>query len=254
MAGVNARGMPRASLVTLVALLAIAGVCWWYLFDMAADMSAMSAGGSMMLREWTPVYFVMMFVMWSVMMVAMMVPSAAPMILLYRQVARTNRFAQEALGTGLFCAGYFVLWTLFSLIATTLQWRLEEWALLSPMMRSQSIVLSGVILIGAGLYQFSSLKQACLKHCRGPLFFITRHWRPGMSGAFKMGIIHGAYCVGCCWAFMALLFVGGIMDLLMIAALAVIVLLEKMVPGGEWLAKGVGVTLIALGIVVIASA
>jgi len=254
MAGIHARAMPRASLVTLIALLVIAGVCWWYLFDLAADMSAMASGGTMMLKEWTPVYFVMMLLMWSVMMVAMMAPSAALMVLLYRQVVRSNKLAREALGTGLFCAGYFVLWTLFSLLATSLQWLFEEWALLSPMMRSQSAALSGVILMVAGLYQFSSLKQACLKHCRGPLFFITRHWRPGLGGAFEMGVIHGAYCVGCCGALMALLFVGGIMDLLVIAAISVIVLLEKTVPGGEWLAKGVGVTAIALGIAVIVSA
>lgn len=186
-------------------------------------------------------------------MVAMMVPSATPMVLLYRQVARTNRLAHQALGTGLFCAGYLVTWTLFSLVATALQWLLEGWALLSPMMRSQSVLLSGMILIGAGLYQFTGLKQACLRHCRGPLFFITRHWRPGLKGAFEMGVIHGVYCVGCCGALMALLFVGGVMNLLVIAAIAVIVLVEKLVPGGEWFAKGVGGIVIILGIAMVAS-
>lgn len=253
MSRISARGIPRVSWVTCVALSAIAGISWWYLFYMAGAMSAMEAGDAMMFREWTPVYFVLMLVMWSVMMVAMMVPSAAPMVLLYRQVARANRLAREALGTGLFCAGYLVTWVLFSLVATALQWLLEGWALLSPMMRSQSVFFSGVILIGAGLYQFTGLKQACLRHCRGPLFFITRHWRPGLKGAFEMGAIHGVYCVGCCGALMALLFVGGIMNLLVIAAIAMIVLVEKLVPAGEWFAKGLGGIAIISGILMIAS-
>ncbi len=241
----------RDALVTLAGLLAVTVISWWYIAEMAAGMSAMAPG--MMLKPWTASYFIMMFAMWSIMMVAMMIPSAAPMVLLYRLVANKNRLARPGLGTALFAAGYLVVWSLFSVMATLLQWMLEEWALLSPMMRSQSVLFSGITLIAAGLYQWSSLKQACLRHCRGALFFISQHWRPGSAGAFQMGLTHGMYCVGCCGALMALLFVGGIMDLTVIAAIAVIVLLEKLMPGGEWLARLLGAAAIVLGGVVIVS-
>ena len=241
----------RGSLVTVIGLLAIAGVCWLYLFGLAADMASMSSGKMMALKHWTPEYFVLMLVMWSIMMVAMMTPSAAPMILLYRQVARKNQLAWAMMGTSLFAGGYLLVWALFSLGATSLQWLFEEFALLSPQMRSQNQVFSGVVLIAAGIYQFSSLKQACLRRCRGPLLFITRYWRSGLRGAFEMGLRHGSYCVGCCAALMALLFVGGVMDLSVIAGIAVVVLLEKLLPGGEWLARAVGALAIGLGVVLI---
>ncbi|AOY90094.1 hypothetical protein BKP64_01080 [Marinobacter salinus] len=236
----------RDSLVTLVGLLAIVGLSWLYLFGLASDMASMSPG-MMTFKDWTPGYFVLMLVMWGIMMVAMMTPSAAPMIMLYRQVARKNHLTGAMLGTALFAGGYLLVWMLFSLVATALQWLLEQWALLSPYMRSQNQLFSGVILIAAGIYQFSSLKQACLRRCQGPLIFITRYWRSGLRGAFEMGIRHGAYCVGCCAALMALLFVGGIMDLSVIAAIAGVVLLEKLMPGGEWVARGIGSLAIALG-------
>lgn len=245
------RQVSLGSLVTLIGLLAIASLCWLYLFDMAADMAAMSPGDMMSFRHWTPGYFAMMLLMWSIMMVAMMTPSAAPMILLYRQVARKNHLAGAVLGTALFAGGYLLIWGLFSLVATALQWLLEESALLSPKMLSQNQVFSGTVLVAAGIYQFSSLKQACLRRCRGPLLFITRYWRSGLWGAFEMGIRHGAYCVGCCVALMALLFVGGVMDLSVIAAIAFVVLLEKLIPGGEWLARAVGALAIALGVILI---
>ncbi|MBW4934075.1 DUF2182 domain-containing protein [Marinobacter sp. F4206] len=236
------------SLVTLIGLLVMASLSWLYLFGLASDMAAMSPG-MMAFKHWTPEYFVLMVVMWGVMMVAMMTPSAAPMVLLYRQVARKNHLAGAMLGTALFAGGYLFVWMLFSILATALQWLLEEWALLSPQMRSQNQVFSGVVLIAAGVYQFTALKQACLRRCRGPLVFITRYWRSGLWGAFEMGIRHGAYCVGCCAALMALLFVGGVMDLSVIAAIAGVVLLEKLMPGGDWLARGIGALAIALGVI-----
>ncbi|MBW7470757.1 DUF2182 domain-containing protein [Marinobacter sp. M216] len=248
---VFSRSIVRGSTVTLVGLLTIAGLCWLYVFGLASEMASMSPGDMMAFKHWTPAYFAMMVVMWSVMMVAMMTPSAAPMILLYRQVARKNQLAGGMLGTALFAGGYLLVWGLFSLTATALQWLLEESALLSPQMRSQNQVFSGVVLIAAGIYQFSSLKQACLRRCRGPLLFITRYWRSGLKGAFEMGLRHGTYCVGCCAALMALLFVGGVMDLSVIAAIAVVVLLEKLIPGGEWLARAFGALAIGLGVVLI---
>lgn len=242
--------MSRGSLVTLAGLLVIAGLSWLYIIGLAGDMASMSPG-MMTFKAWTPTYFALMLVMWGVMMVAMMMPSAAPMILLYRQVARKNNLAYAMLGTALFTSGYLLIWMVFSLAATALQWLLEEWALLNPQMRSQNQVFSGAVLIGAGIYQFSALKQACLRRCRGPLVFITRYWRSGLLGAFEMGIRHGAFCVGCCAALMVLLFVGGIMDLMVIAAIAGVVLLEKLMPGGEWLARAVGALAIGLGVVLV---
>ena len=206
------------------------------------------------LRQWTPAYFAMMAVMWGVMMVAMMLPGAAPMILLYRQVARRNRLAGVLGATLLFALGYFTLWLGFSLAATSVQWWLESLALLSPMMRSQSSAFSGAILILAGVYQWSPLKKACLRHCRGPLVFLSRHWHPGLAGAFRMGVVHGAYCVGCCGALMALLFVGGVMNLAVVAVIAVLVLLEKLMPGGQWLAVSSGLVAFILGLAILLSA
>lgn len=242
------RLLARDSLPTLLGLLAIAGLCWWYLFAMAGGMPP-----APVLREWTLQYFALMVTMWVIMMVAMMLPSAAPMILLYRQVASKNRLANPLWGTLLFALGYFIIWSGFSLAATSLQWVLERLALLSPMMRSQSASFNGFVLILAGLYQWSPLKTVCLRHCRGPLFFISRHWRAGPVGALKMGLIHGAFCVGCCGALMALLFVGGIMDLTVIAVIAGIVLLEKLLPGGEWLARALGGVAVVLGFLVLVS-
>lgn len=244
--GWESRLLSRDSVAAGLALAVVGGLSWWYLFRMAEGMVPATRATS--LPEWTPVYFVMMVVMWGVMMVAMMLPSAAPMILLYRQVARRNRIAGVFRATALFALGYFTLWLCFSLAATSVQWWLESLALLSPMMRSQSSAFSGAILILAGVYQWSPLKQTCLHHCRAPLLFLARHWHPGLTGAFRMGVAHGAYCIGCCGALMALLFVGGVMNLAIVAVIAVLVLLEKLVPGGQWLAVLSGLVAFVLGL------
>lgn len=247
------RWLSRDQLITLAGLIMLAAVSWWYLFGLAAAMPVTGAGDLLEFRHWTPSYYGMMLLMWVVMMAAMMTPSVTPMILLYRQVARKNRLPHISMGTWLFMAGYLVMWILFSLVATSLQWLLDEQAMLNPMMRSKSESLSGLTLMGAGVYQFSRLKQACLRQCRGPLLFITRHWHPGTAGAFRMGLVHGAYCIGCCGALMALLFVGGVMDLTVVAAIAIVVLLEKVMPGGQRLAQALGVMILALGGYVLAS-
>ncbi|MDX1757747.1 MAG: DUF2182 domain-containing protein [Marinobacter sp.] len=246
--GIPQRLLSRDVLSTLLALAAITLLCWWYLVDMAIDMSRIPMAGMMTFQAWTPDYFVMMLLMWVIMMIAMMVPSATPMILLYRRVASFNQLPGANLGTWLFVAGYLTIWTVFSLVATTLQWLLEALAVLTPMMKSQNALFSGVVLILTGLYQWSPLKEACLRHCRGPLAFVTSHWRPGLAGAWRMGLEHGGYCVGCCVLLMALLFVGGIMDLAVIALIAILVLLEKVLPGGRLLARVLGSLAIALGL------
>ena len=191
-------------------------------------------------------------VMWWIMMIAMMLPSAAPMVLLYARVQRHNwkrAGVVDALApTMTFVAGYLLSWLLFSLLATSLQWALERLGLVhSMMMWSNSHVLSGLFLVVAGVYQFSALKGACLSHCRSPAGFLSRHWRSGRLGALCLGWLHGLYCVGCCWVLMLLLFVGGIMNVLWIAGIALLVLLEKLVPRGELVARLSGVAMILAG-------
>jgi predicted metal-binding membrane protein len=187
--------------------------------------------------------------MWWIMMIAMMTPAAAPAILLYARVHRQvdagdRRFAP----TAVFAAGYLLTWLGFAVAATMVHWALERTQLFSTaMLGSQSRVLSGALLIGAGLYQFSPLKGACLSHCRAPASFLAQHWRPGVVGALRLGATHGIYCVGCCWMLMALLFVGGVMNIVWIAALAILVLIEKAAPAGGWVARGAGLVLIFWG-------
>jgi len=187
-----------------------------------------------------------------VMMVAMMLPSAAPMVLLFAAISRKQREAGKPfVPTVIFLAGYLAVWGLFSVLATGAQWGLEA-AGFAPMTSGAGARLGGAILIAAGLYQLTPLKQACLSHCRSPILFLTSHWRPCRAGAWRMGLAHGAYCLGCCWFLMALLFVGGIMNVIWIAALALYVLFEKIVPAGHWLAYAAGAALSLGGIAMMA--
>lgn len=221
---------------------------------MASDMAGMDMSDMMMAPlAWAPVTWALMIAMWWVMMIAMMAPSAAPTILLYakvhRQAQARGEFQEMLVPTGAFAAGYLTIWLAFAVAATALHWALEHAGLVSAMMMgSQSRWLSGAVLIMAGIYQLSPLKRACLSQCRAPASFLARYWRPRASGAFRLGALHGAYCVGCCWLLMALLFVGGVMNLVWIAALAVFVLIEKSLRAGQWVGRGVGVALIAWGI------
>jgi predicted metal-binding membrane protein len=197
---------------------------------------------------WSAGYALLIFLMWWLMMVAMMLPSAAPMILLFAAVRRKRHEAGAPyMGTGLFGSGYLAVWGGFSVIAVTLQWQLEGIALLSPMMLTTSMALGALLLIGAGVWQFTPLKHACLRHCRSPAEFLTHHWRNGRAGAFHMGIRHGAYCLGCCWMMMLLLFYGGIMNIYWIAGLSTLVLVEKITPLRHWVTGLIGVTLIIWG-------
>ena len=212
----------------------------------------MAMGDGMMLAmtpmAWTPGYAVLMFFMWWIMMMAMMLPSASPMILLF---ARFNRNQREKgapyVPTAIFALGYLLVWAAFSLVAVTAQWGLERSGLLSSMMASTSVILGAVLLLAAGVYQLTPLKYACLKHCRSPLFFISHRWRPGGWGALRMGLEHGAFCTGCCWFLMALLFYGGVMNLFWIIGLALLVLVEKVAPAGHRVGWIMGAGLIAWG-------
>jgi predicted metal-binding membrane protein len=199
--------------------------------------------------DWTWAYAFLMFGMWWVMMIAMMLPSAAPMILLFALVnRRSHAKGGPYVPTAVFAGAYLVAWGGFSVIAVALQSALERAELLSPMMASGDVAFGGALLVLAGAYQLSPLKHACLRHCRGPIDFISRHWRAGRQGAFRMGVHHGLYCLGCCWALMALLFFGGAMNLYWIAGLALFVLLEKTIPTGHRLASLSGLVLVAWGV------
>jgi predicted metal-binding membrane protein len=168
------------------------------------------------------------------MMLGMMLPSATPMILLYARVVRHSAKNTEPLiHTSAFLAGYVVVWTVFSVTATAMQYGLEQAALLSPMMISASPVFGGIVLLVAAVYQWTPYKNACLHRCRSPVWFLSTYWRDGANGALRMGLAHGAYCLGCCWALMLLLFVGGVMNLLCIAAITIFVLAEKVLPRGR---------------------
>jgi predicted metal-binding membrane protein len=197
---------------------------------------------------WTPSYAVLMFFMWWVMMVAMMLPSASPMILLFARIQRSQKDkGAPFVPTSIFTMGYLATWGVFSMLAAGTQWGLERVGLLSAMMTLTSGLFAGAVLLAAGIYQLTPLKHACLRHCRSPLQFIMQHWRHGSSGALRMGIEHGAFCLACCWFLMALLFVGGVMNLYWIVGLAVFVLLEKTIPAGHWFGSITGIGFIVWG-------
>lgn len=214
-------------------------------------MAGMPSDMVMPFRPWSALDFALMFAMWAVMMVAMMLPSAAPAILVFAAFTRRQREQGHVMApAGAFIAGYLIAWTVFSLGATLVQWRLEALALVSPMMIATSPVLAGGLLIAAGLYQWTPLKRACLSRCRSPLDFVARHFRPGVGGALLMGVEHGILCVGCCWVLMGLLFFAGVMNLIWVALISIFVLLEKVAPFGPRGGRLTGIPLIAAGLLV----
>ena len=211
-----------------------------------AQMDGMQAPVSS--EHWTPFHALTVFAMWAIMMVAMMLPSATPMILLYARVAGQAGEGSTLAPTSLFAGTYVALWALFSMFATAAQWTLSQLQLLSDAtMAVGSGRVGGVLLVAAGLYQLTPLKRMCLENCRSPFSFLTAHWRPGLFGAINLGFRHGVYCVGCCWLVMALLFFGGVMNLTWVAALAAIVLIEKVAPGGLRIGQAAGALAILAG-------
>jgi predicted metal-binding membrane protein len=248
-----APSLPRRDRIAILAALAgLTLVCWIYLVWMAVAMSPMDM--AMQMRPWTAVDFGLMLAMWVIMMIGMMVPSAAPMALIYASIARkAGREGQTLPSTAIFVSGYIAIWSLFSLAATLAQWGLESAALLSPMMVTTSPLVGGGIVVAAGVYQLSPAKQVCLEHCRSPVHFISSHWKVGASGAFRMGLEHGAFCLGCCWLLMGLLFFGGVMNLFWILGITLFVLLEKILPAGLAGGRLAGIGLIGLGAAVMIS-
>lgn len=238
----------RDHAIVVIALIGVIVLAWAYLLFAAGASASMNMGGAMMPMPWTLATFRVMVVMWIAMMIAMMLPSAAPMILLFAAIDR-RKTAQGSpyRATGLFALGYLVVWAVFSIAATWTQWGLDQARLMSPAMATSSSALAGALFLIAGTYQLTPLKQACLRHCRSPLDFLTRYWCGGAFGAFGMGLRHGLFCLGCCWAAMALLFVGGVMNVIWIAALALFVLVEKIASAGRLLGRATGIGLILWG-------
>ncbi|GAA0709968.1 DUF2182 domain-containing protein [Dokdonella soli] len=227
--------MTRDRLWVGLGLVAAVLLCWAWLvpaaLDMQGDMRGLAAW--MMTTRWDLRYGLLIFGMWTVMMIGMMLPSAIPAILLYAGIARSDtRLPAPVRRTGVFVSGYLLAWCVFSLFATLLQWRLAVAAAMTPMMRLHSAAMGAALLLVAGLYQWTPLKRRCLDRCRSPAAYIAANWRPGWRGALRLGWRHGLYCLGCCWALMLLLFVGGVMNLAWIAALTLAVLLEKLAPFG----------------------
>jgi predicted metal-binding membrane protein len=272
------RLLKRDRVITLAGLTALCALAWLYIVtgaglgmsawemttlalvphqharDVMPSMPGMDMGPTApMWMAWGFATWALMIAMWWIMMIAMMTPSATPTILLYALVYRhalvQGQIQDKLAPTGAFAAGYLLVWLGFAAAAATLHWALERAGLVSAMMMgSQSRLLSGAVLITTGLYQLSPLKNICLAHCRTPTSFLSRHWRPRALGALRLGAMHGGYCVGCCWLLMALLFVGGVMNLTWIAALAILVLIEKVLPPGQWVGRAVGIVLIVWGV------
>jgi len=245
----------RDRLLILVSLAVITAAAWAYLVHLARGMSAsmqhdamMAEMGMVMDMPWTATDAFFTFTMWTVMMMGMMAGAAAPVLLLFAAASARRDERRVPFMVLAFGLGYALIWTAFSAGAAAAQWGLHEAALLSSAMATSSRYLAAAILIGAGAYQLTPFKGACLAHCRSPLGFLMTHWRDGRLGALQMGARHGLYCLGCCWALMCVLFVVGVMNLVWVAALTILVLIEKSGPGGARVARLGGAAMIAAGI------
>jgi predicted metal-binding membrane protein len=243
----------RDRVVVAAGLAAITLLAWAYIVHMGRMMSPSASMTMPMPGDLGAPELGYLVPMWTVMMVAMMIPSAAPAILLFASVAaRRKARGVPTASAAVFTLGYLLVWTLYATVAALAQWELHRLALLSPSMVSASPWLGGGLLIIAGVYQWLPTKGVCLSHCQSPFGFFSTSWREGIFGALRMGVHHGSYCVGCCWALMALLFVTGVMNLMWVAALAILVLAEKLGPRGPWLGRVTGIGLMVWGLCVIA--
>ena len=261
------RLLRRDRQVVILGLILLTALAWIQLYYLTLQMDMRSMGlnqaGSSTLQmsdivkltAWSASDALLMFVMWSIMMLGMMVPGATPMVLLYAHVVRHNaKDAEPLVHTGTFFAGYLVIWIVFSFVVTVLQWCLEQAALLSPMMVSTSPIFGGLVLLVAAIYQWTPYKDACLRRCRSPVWFLSNHWQSGADGAFRMGLAHGSYCLGCCWSLMLLLFVGGVMNLLCVAAITIFVLVEKVAPWGRTIGRAGALVLGMFGVALLLNA
>jgi predicted metal-binding membrane protein len=251
--------LKRDRLIVAASLASVTVLAWVYLVWLARGMemsheAMMATPGMEMMgmgTAWSARLFLVTLVMWTVMMAGMMTPSATPMILLYARVARQANLQGKPFASATwFGAGYLLSWTLFSLVATVAQYFLDRFALLTMAMDLGNPRLSGVLLVITGIYQWTPLKDSCLHQCRSPLSFIQQHggFKPEIGRSLRLGVHHGLYCIGCCWALMAILFAGGVMNLALAAALAALVLIEKLTPAGRIVARVAGIAMVAAGL------
>jgi predicted metal-binding membrane protein len=258
-----ASALRRERIIALGAMLSIAALAWFWLLNEAARMAGMETPAMADVRmnhlqmmspafaAWSAPLAGYLFCMWFVMMIGMMTPSAAPMVLLYLGVARhAARSGSRFVSAAWLLLGYLVAWGIFSLLAMGAHWALESAAMMTPAMSATNRTVGAVVLIAAGVYQWLPVKDACLAHCRAPLSFIQRHggFQSTAGGAIRLGLLHGLYCVGCCWALMLVLFAVGVMNLLWIAALMCFVLAERLVPHGRWITRVAGAFATAAGL------
>jgi predicted metal-binding membrane protein len=238
----------RGPLIILLILVPV--VCWAWIIALARDMRGPMTGASawMMTMRWDARHILLLWLMWAVMMAGMMLPSASPILLMYGVAAR-RQASGPAAGRQIYAlaSGYLAVWALFSVAATAVQLVLSSQLAVSPMMTLTSPRAAALVLVIAGVYQLTPLKRICLKQCQSPFGFLMHHWRGGAGGAFRMGVHQGVYCLGCCWALMLLLFVGGVMNLMVIAALTAFVAFEKLSPFGIHTALVSGLLLVGLG-------
>src|SRR5216683_5924337 len=231
----------------LLALIGLAAVSWLYIYLQMSPMDEVAM--PVAFSPWTAADFALNVAIWWIMMPGMMLPSAAPMILTFATVNRRKRSrGQPFVPTAVFTAGYLAAWGLFGIAATLADWGLEQTALMSPMTQRLSPALGAALIVVAGVYQLTPFKYVCLTNCRSPVDFVLNHWRDGAVGALRMGFEHGLYCLGCCWFLMALLFAAGTMSLLWMAAITAFVLVEKLFPAGQWIARGSGLVMMAFGL------
>ncbi|QAU34901.1 DUF2182 domain-containing protein [Janthinobacterium sp. 17J80-10] len=247
----------RDRIVIGLCLVVVVALAWAYLFyldRMMAPAMAQDAemAGMAMVRQWSAADFLFTLAMWVVMMIGMMVASATPVLLLFAAAHARRGGGRVPLAVLAFALGYLLAWSGFALCAVLAQWALHQAALLSPQMALSSAQAGGAVLVAAGLYQMTPLKRACLQHCQSPLGFLLSHWREGIGGALQMGMRHGAWCLGCCWALMAVLFVVGVMNLAWVAALAVFILLEKLAPAGVTVSRVAGAAMMVAGMMLLA--
>lgn len=254
-AGFTTFALRRDRVIASAGLTLITALAWVYMIQLASGMTGMDSMDGMekmsmpVTTAWQTGDILWTFLMWVVMMVAMMTPSAVPMILTFAGIKRRRNPDRTPIpATMIFLLGYLIAWSLFSGAATLLQWGLHSAALLSTGMISASPVFSAIVLLFAGIYQFTPLKNICLTHCRTPLGFLLNEWRDGTGGALRMGVRHGFYCIGCCWLLMTLLFVAGVMNLLWVALIAGIVIVEKVLPNGQMVSRIVGVLAAGWGV------
>ncbi len=246
--GYPTRFESRALVASLGAIILLA---WSYLIYQSWAMDHMDIVDMAMpgMQAWGLRDLTLVFTMWAIMMVGMMVPSASPMILLFSRIQKARSAeGRPMVASGLFLAGYLLVWTGFSVVVTLIQWAMHHALLITPMMVGTSTALGSALLIAAGVYQWSPAKQACLSRCRSPIGFLMTEWRDGPRGALVMGLRHGLYCTGCCWMLMLILFVVGVMNLLWVTLLTAFVLLEKTLPQNRWLGPLTGMALIAWGV------